>query len=95
VRTEYDQTVYTTDQQKIGSGRGLPPAGNQRASNAHINAYEEFSDFKLEGGLNLPHVYKFELSIQSETRPALVDWVFTLTDFKFNSLLDVKEFSDN
>ena len=53
-----------------------------------INAFEEFSDFKVEGGLNLPHTYKFELSIQSEVRPALVDWTFTLNDFTFNEPLE-------
>jgi len=53
-----------------------------------IEAYEEFTDFKVEGGLNLPHTYKFHLSIQSEVRPALVDWVFNLTDFAFNVPFD-------
>lgn len=52
-------------------------------------AVEGFSDFRSEGGLNLPHTYKFELSIQSEVRPALVDWKFGLTDF---NLSDVSEF---
>jgi hypothetical protein len=49
---------------------------------------EEFSDFKNESGPNLPHTYKFELSIQSETRPALVDRVFGLTKFTFNEPLE-------
>lgn len=53
--------------------------------------FEEFSDFKLEGELNLPHTYKFELSIKSEVRPALVDLVFNLTDFSFNEVLDFKQ----
>jgi len=89
VRTEYEKTIYATDQQRIGGGGpGLPPATNQRSSNARINAYEEFSDFKSQGGLNLPHTYKFELSIQSETKPALVDWVFSLTNFTFNETLE-------
>lgn len=94
LRSEYERTIYTTDQQRIGPGGGASPpsGGNQRSSNARINATEEFSDFKPEGGLNLPHTHKFELSIQSEVRPALVDWIFTLTDFTFNAPLDVKEF---
>ena len=87
VRTEYSQVVYASEQRRIGSGSGLP-APNQAASNARIEAYEEFSDFKVEGGLNLPHTYKFHLSIQSELRPALVDWVLSLTDFAFNVPFD-------
>lgn len=94
LRSEYERTIYTTDQQRIGPGGGArpPSGGTQRSSNARINASEEFSDFKPEGGLNLPHTHKFELSIQSEVRPALVDWRFTLTDFTFNAPLDVKQF---
>ena len=30
----------------------------------------------------------FHLSIQSEVRPALVDWMFNLTDFAFDAPLD-------
>jgi hypothetical protein len=84
VRTEYEETIYTTDQQRIANSRGLPSSSGPRSSNARINAFEEFSDFKVEGGLNLPHTYKFELAIQSEVRPALVDWAFDLTEFTFN-----------
>jgi len=89
VRTEYSQVLYANEQRRIGgtSGSGLP-APNQTASNAHIEAYEEFSDFKVEEGLNLPHTYKFHLSIQSELKPALVDWVLNLTDFAFNVPFD-------
>ncbi len=96
VRTEYEQTVYTTDQTRIAGGGGRVPAtGPQRSSNAKVTAHEEFSDFKPEGQLILPHTYKFELEIQSETRPTLVDWTFTLNDFVYNLPLEVKEFSDH
>jgi hypothetical protein len=89
VRTDYSQVLYASEQRRIGAvtGSGLP-AANQTASNARIEAYEEFSDFKVEGGLNLPHTYKFHLSIQSELKPALVDWVLNLTEFAFNVPFD-------
>lgn len=93
VRTEYEDTIYPTDQQRIPGGGGtLPAPSRQRSSITRINAFEEFSEFKPEGGLNLPHTYKFELSIQSEARPALVDWTFNLTDFNFS---EVQEFSSS
>lgn len=93
VRTEYEQTIYPSDQQRIGGGGGRSPtAGQPRSSPARINAIEDFSNFKIEEGLNLPHKYKFQLSIQSEVRPALVDWVFDLTQFAFNEPVD---FSDS
>jgi hypothetical protein len=85
VRTEYSEVIYATEQRRIaGGGGGLPSAQRQQATNARIEAYEEFSDFKEEAGLKLPHTYKFHLSIQSDVRPAIVDWVFNLTDFGFN-----------
>jgi hypothetical protein len=91
VRSEYSQTIYATDQQRIATGRGLPAATDARATNARINAFEEFSDFKEEQGLNLPHTYTFELSIQSDIKPALINWQFQLTDFKFSAPFDPSE----
>ena len=64
-----------------------------RSSPARVNVSEVFSNFKDEQGLSLPHTYKFELSIQSDIRPALIDWVFELSDFKFNVPFDTSEVS--
>jgi hypothetical protein len=89
VRTEYSQTIYPADQQRIPilAGR-MPQDTSQRASNARISAVEEFSDFKEEQGLQLPHTYKFELSIQSDIKPALIDWTIDLSDFLFSAPFD-------
>ena len=93
VRTEYDRTVYSTDQQRIpGQAGRLPSVSNERQATQRLTASETFSDFKPEGGLNLPHNYRFELSVQSQTRPMLVDWAFNLIEFKFNVPLDAKQF---
>jgi hypothetical protein len=94
VRTDYSRTIYPSEQRRIaGGGAGLPPPQNQQASPTRIEAHEEFADFKAESGLNLPHTYKFHLSIQSEVRPAVVDWVFTLNNYSFTSPLDAAEFT--
>lgn len=94
VRTDYSRTVYPSEQRRIaGGGPGLPAPQNQQASPTRIEAYEEFADFKEESGLNLPHTYKFHLLIQSEVRPAVIDWIFTLNDFSFTSPLDAAEFT--
>jgi len=93
VRTEYERTVYSTDQQRIpGQAGRLPSVSNERQATQRLNARETFADFKAEGGLNLPHSYRFELSVQSQTRPMLVDWAFNLTEFKFDVPLDAKQF---
>ncbi len=94
VRTEYEQTIYSTEQKKIaGGGGGLPSIDNARGTPQRLSVYEEFSDFKPEGGLNLPHIYKFELSVQSQTRPTLIDWTFNLNTFTFNGPFDASEFA--
>lgn len=92
VRTEYSQTIYVTDQQRIpGGGGGLPNISGQRASNTRIQAVEEFADFKEEKGLSLPHTYSFDLEIQSDINPALVTWMAKLSEFSFSSPFDPKD----
>jgi len=93
VRTEYERTVYSTAQQRITSGgSSLPAATEARSAPQRLKVFEAFSDFKSEGGLNLPHVYKFELSVQSSIRPLLLNWTFNLTEFTFNAPVDPSEF---
>lgn len=93
VRSEYSRTIYASEQRRIGGGGpNLPPEQRQQASAARIDAYEEFEDFKPESGLILPHTYKFHLTIQSEVRPAVVDWLFNLTNFAFDAPLNPAEF---
>ena len=91
VRTEYNQTIYATDQQRIGSTSGLPAPREARATNARIVAYEEFSNFKEEQGLNLPHTYVFDLNIQSDIRPAIINWKLELAEFKFDAPFEQAE----
>lgn len=94
VRTEYEQTVYSSAQTRIPGRPGLlPSASEARSPPQRLTAYESFSDFKSEGGLNLPHVYKFELQVQSNQRPILINWTFNLTEFTFNAPLDRSEFT--
>ena len=94
VRTEYEQTVYASETRRIaGGGGGLPPATNARQSAQQLKAFEDYSDFKPEGGLTLPHTYKFELEVRSQTRPILLTLVFNLSEFSFNSPIEASEFS--
>ena len=93
LRTEYEKTVYSSAQTRIpGSPGRLPSVSEARSAPQRLEVYESFSDFKMEGGLNLPHVYKFELSVQSDRRPMLMNWTFNLTAFTFNAPLDRSEF---
>jgi len=94
VRTEYTQTVYASEQRRIAGGGGqMPSAQPARQATQYLKAVEDFSDFKTEGGLSLPHVYKFDLEVQSQTRPILVSWLFNLSEFTFNSPIDASIFT--
>jgi hypothetical protein len=53
---------------------------------------EEFSDFRRESNLVLPHTYKIQLTFDTDHNPLLQDWVVTLSQFLFNKTLDAKQF---
>ena len=54
---------------------------------------EEFSDFRSEGGLILPHTYRIKLLVDSKGGTFLADWEITLNQFTFNEHIDPNSFS--
>lgn len=92
VRTEYERVIAASMPQRMAPRIGQTER-DQRRRDVLIKIVEEFSDFKVEKGLSLPHTYKLELSVQSETNPSLADWLLNLTDFTFNQTLDAKQFT--
>jgi hypothetical protein len=84
VRTEYEQRQV---QQMV-----TQPGVTQQQGDSITRLVEEFSDFKTEAGLTLPHSYKLQLSIEALNRRALQDWAFTLSQFSFDKTLDQKQF---
>jgi len=54
---------------------------------------EEFSDFKKEGELTLPHVYAIKLSVDTQSGTFLADWTIKLTQFTFNEKIDPASFN--
>ena len=84
VRTEYERRLP----QQMPSGPGV----TQQQGEAITKLVEEFSDFKTESGLTLPHKYKLQLSIESLKERKLQDWVFTLATFSFNRDIEDSQF---
>ena len=84
VRTEYKQEIapLTAKRPELAAGE----------KSTTLKFTEDFSDYKKEGVLNLPHTYKMQLTFQSENNPLLQDWVVTLSQFLFNKELDAKQF---
>ena len=85
VRTEYERTIAapTGDRSYI--------AGVTRET--RYKMIEEFSDFKKEGELNLPHTYKINLITDNQSGTFSADWVIKLTQFEFNQPIDPNSFS--
>ncbi|HEY0005328.1 MAG TPA: hypothetical protein VGB17_11010 [Pyrinomonadaceae bacterium] len=84
LRTQYDRSVAAT--------MGATPMQSGGQLETRFRVTEDFSDFKAENGLTLPHTYKLELQIQSGSSPILLDWVFNLTQFTFNQTMTEKDF---
>jgi hypothetical protein len=76
VRTEYERV--------INAEMGRTPEASSRQSASRYKMTEEFSDFKKEGGLILPHDYKLQLSIIGQSGSAQYEWDVKLGQFDFN-----------
>ena len=85
VRTEYERTIAapTGDRSYI--------AGVTRE--IRYKMVEEFSDFKAEAGLTLPHAYRINLFVDSPNGTSQTEWILKLTQFTFNDKIDPSSFS--
>jgi hypothetical protein len=98
VRTQYERMQSAP----IGSGGGIASTTTAEAKKidaqagnrgARFKLIEDFSDYKLEGKLNLPHAYTIQLEIQAATSSVKNKWEMTLQQFAFNQEIDDKEFN--
>ncbi len=85
VRTEYERVIAA-------------PTGNRSYTNieereTRYKMIEEFSEFKNEAGLILPHIYIIRLSVDAQKGTFLADWTLKLTQFDFNQPIDPTSFS--
>lgn len=85
VRTEYERV--------IPASTGTRAYGNVVEREIRYKMIEEFSDFKKEGELNLPHTYKIKLAVDSQNGTFLAEWLINLTQFSFNQKIDPSSFS--
>jgi hypothetical protein len=84
VRTVYDKV--------ISAQMGRTVDQSARMSETRYRLVEEFSDFKTEGGMTLPHTYKIHFE-QQGAGTQISDWVMTLVRFTFKQHLDSKDFN--
>src|ERR1044071_8460194 len=85
VRTEYTRT--------ISPGMGGTPESSSGQLQTRYKMTEEFSDFRKESGLDLPHFYKLKLEIRSGGVSFDGEWATTMTQFNFNQHLAPNSFN--
>jgi len=85
LQTEYERV--------IPAPTGTREYGNVQQRETRYHMIEEFSLFKKEGELVLPHIYKIKLSVDTQNGTFLAEWVIKLTQFEFNQKIDPSAFS--
>jgi len=80
------------------SGLFPAPMGKVEYSNVQeregrYKMIEEFSLYKPEGGLNLPHIYTIKLSVDTINGTFVAEWTIKLTQFDFNQKIDQSAFN--
>lgn len=88
LRTEYERV--------IPAPMGTTPGASASQREIRYQLVEDFSDFRPENGLTLPHTYNLQFSIFQMNDPLALDWTINLTRFTFDHPIDAKEFvTDN
>lgn len=87
VRTEYKRVT--------SAGIGSKPEDSSQLSEVRYKIAEDFSDFKEEKGLTLPHSYHILYAEEGarSTGNLEVEWTFNLLEFAFNEKLDPGTFN--
>lgn len=85
---QHIRSVYS---KTISPQMGRTVDDSARMTETRYELVEDFSDFKTESGLTLPHTYKIRFS-QSGTATQISEWVMTLVQFNFNQSVDLKDF---
>ena len=85
VRTEYERIIPAQM-----DTRSLT---NVQTRESRYKLIEEFSLFRQEGGLMLPHIYTIKLSVDTQGGTFLADWTLKFTQFTFNEKIDPNSFS--
>ena len=85
VRTEYERV--------IPAPMGRVEYSNVQEREGRYKMIEEFSLYRAEGGLNLPHIYTIKLSVDTVNGTFLAEWTIHLTQFDFNQKIDQSAFN--
>jgi len=84
--------VRTVYERVIAAAMGATPGASASNRETRYKFVENFSDFRTEGGLTLPHTYKIEYTVSQLVNSIALDWTFTMTKFTFDYPIQEKEF---
>lgn len=87
VRTEYTRTISARQGASVDASAGQ--------SETRYKLVEDFSDFKEENKLTLPHTYRIYLEILTGNGTTSYEWLMNLQKFNFNQPIDKTEFDMN
>lgn len=85
VRTEYERVIAAQMDTRSYT--------NIQTRESRQKLVEEFSLFKQEGELMLPHIYTLKLSVDTQGGTFLAEWTLKLVQFSFNEKIDPASFS--
>lgn len=85
IRTEYRRMISA-------SQGGSPETSSQKRGQRQV-MIEEFSDFRNESGLTLPHSHRIYLLLDGETETREFEWIAAYNQFFFNQQLDASAFN--
>lgn len=93
VRTEYKRTASASIGRASVNTRGLTVDDSARQNETRIKIVEDFSDFKVEKGITLPHAYSLNYTTSGQNGTTEIAWKFVLNEFAFNQKLDDNTFN--
>ena len=85
VRTEYERVIPAQLDTRSMT--------NIQTRESRYKMIEDFSLFKKEGELTLPHIYTITLSVDTQGGTFLAEWTLKLVQFSFNEKIDPASFS--
>ena len=85
VRTEYERVIAAQMDSRSYT--------NVQTRESRYKMVEEFTLFKKEGDLMLPHIYTIKLSVDTQGGTFLAEWTIKLTQFSFNEKIDPSSFT--
>ncbi|OLE55941.1 MAG: hypothetical protein AUG51_00715 [Acidobacteria bacterium 13_1_20CM_3_53_8] len=85
VRTEYSRLISAR------MGRTIDQSSSQRPT--RYKMIEDFSDFKKEGNLTLPHSYKLQVMIEEQADSIQMQWELFLTQYSYNRRIPPESFN--